>query len=355
MGTENACEARTALARSLCEIKCEDSERYALVLGILSGYEIKRRETSIIAYQGDETDRLIRNFCIAKRVAGCTERTCKTYYNSLMIIFSRIKKAPDKVDHTDVQSYMASRIIAGDKKTTQQGTRRFLSTFYAWLTKEEIILKNPMLKVDTVKCKPPKKRAFSEMEIERIRAACKTKRESALVELLLSTGLRIFEAAKLLRKDVLTEEINIIGKGEKPRTVYLNAKAQLALSAYLQERSDKNPYLFPMSIFSPQHNCGWHSRGPQGLWYKNPKNVAENGHSDTSVLESIVRRIGKNANVEDVHPHRFRRTCATLALRRGMPLILVQQMLGHEQLSTTQRYLDTSDEDLRQAHKRYVI
>ena len=169
-----------------------------------------------------------------------------------------------------------------------------------------------------------------------------------------STGCRVFEVSELRIDQCQKDEIEIVGKGEKPRTVYLNARAQLAIAAYMKERADENPFLFPVSI-----NVGRPANKAPALkgmaeWYKYPGQVNPDGHVENSTLESIIRKIGKRAGVENCHPHRFRRTCATFALRRGMDVTLVQQMLGHESLATTQRYLDLSEEDLKNAHKRYV-
>ena len=199
------------------------------------------------------------------------------------------------------------------------------------------------------------KKSFSDMDVEKIRLACRTTRESAMVEVMLSTGCRVFECTELTIEQCKGDEIQIVGKGEKPRTVFLNAKAQIAIDVYLKERKDDNPYLFPASI-----NVGISAakkKPPRGgaEWYLRPEQVSKDDHIDKSSFGYIIRKIGKRAGVENCHPHRFRRTCATFALRRGMDVTLVQMMLGHESLETTQRYLDIADEDLKTAHKRYVV
>lgn len=326
----------------------------AIILGLMSGFEITRKETGLILYDGGQTEYLIKRFLVAKKVKGCTDRTCKLYNQNLRKVFSAINKDPLQCDHTDIQSYIATLIVKKLSKAYQQNIVRTLSSFYGWMTREELTDKNIMLKIDVIKNRPKHKKAFTDMDVEKIRIACKTKRETAIVEVMLSTGCRVFEVSELRIDQCQKDEIEIVGKGEKPRTVYLNARAQLAIAAYMKERADENPFLFPVSI-----NVGRPANKAPALkgmaeWYKYPGQVNPDGHVENSTLESIIRKIGKRAGVENCHPHRFRRTCATFALRRGMDVTLVQQMLGHESLATTQRYLDLSEEDLKNAHKRYV-
>lgn len=332
------------------------SDAKAVVLGCLSEYNVTRKETGLIVYDGGETEYLIKRFIIAKKVKGCTDRTCNVYATNLHRMFSRIGKSPTQCDHTDIQAVLASLIIAGTSKAYQQHIMRTFSSFYGWLAREEIVPKNIMLKIDPVRVSAKHKEAFSDMDVEKIRAACKTLREKALVEVLLSTGCRIFEVAKLTRKEVQQESFTIIGKGDKERTVFMNAKAQITVMAYLAERKDGNPYLFPQSTIEGNVSTNGIGSLRGGLaWYQNSSQVHKTNHSNPDTLAALIHAIGKRAGVENCHPHRFRRTCATLALRRGMPVTLVQMMLGHSSLATTQRYLDIADEELRDAHRRYVV
>lgn len=329
-------------------------ESKPLILGILAEFEISKKEMGLIAYDGGQIEYLIQRFLVAKKVKGCTDKTCKLYGQNLRRAYAYIGKSPLQCDHTDVQRFIASLIVKKCSKDYQQNNLRTLSSFYNWLTREELVEKNIMLKIDPIKNKPKRKKAFTEMDVEKIRMGCRTKREACLVEVLLSTGCRVYELATLTIEQCQQEEVTIIGKGEKQRTVYLNAKAQLAISAYLKERKDQNPFLFPASIhIGRPANKAPALKGVES-WYIYPEQVSKADHSDNSVIESIIRGIGKRAGVKQCHPHRFRRTCATFALRRGMDVTLVQQMLGHESLATTQRYLDIAEEDLKTAHKRYV-
>ena len=334
-------DARSELADAIAAV-LNAAVAKPLILGAMADYDIKKRETGLIVYDGGQTAYCINRFIIAKRVAGCTDRTCKSYARTLEMVFRFIGKTPIETAHTDIQKYLASLIVRNTSKSWQQTVHHTLSSFFAWMTREELIPKNIMFKVDPVKCQPPHKASFTDMDVEKIRAACKTRRETALVEVLLSTGLRVFECGKVRIDEIREDQIEVIGKGEKQRTVYLNAKAQIAIASYLAERKDKNPYLFPASIKAEGHK-GTLKRAES--WYTLPEQVSDHGHAENSALEGIIRQIGKRAGVENCHPHRFRRTCATMAL----------MMLGHSNIGTTQRYLDIKSDELKSAHKKYVL
>ena len=201
-------------------------------------------------------------------------------------------------------------------------------------------MKNPIAKIDCIKTERCQKEALAEEEIEKLRFAAakgfKTRqkydfaeRNVLIVELLLSTGVRVSELVKIKLNEIRDKRILVHGKGRKDRYVYMSVKAQFALERYLPKRKDlESPYLFPGD---------------------------ENGHIGKCTVSSITRKIARTAGVERANPHKFRRTCATMALRRGMPIEQVSKMLGHEQISTTQIYLDLSEEDLAYAHSKYVV
>lgn len=317
---------------------------------LMKDIEIKPLETTLAVRDTVQNDRLIKRFLAAKMVKGCTPRTISMYGKSLHAIFSKFGKNCTDLTSDDIRLYIAFRITQdGIKKTTANNELRFLRTFYAWMFSEEIIPKNPMLKIDVIKQDKVQKKAFTDMECEKLRHACRTPLESATVEMLLSTGCRVSELAQMQIDDIKDGKAIVHGKGNKDRTVYLNAKAQLALQKYLSERCDNNPYLFPKGTILTDT-----SKPGDVYWYRNPDMIRE-GHRDKSSIEATVRKIGKRAEVEHTHPHRFRRTCATHALRHGMPIELVSKMLGHSQISTTQIYLDLSDDDLEAAHRKYVV
>lgn len=324
---------------------------------VLKDYEISLASHELTVYQGDANEIALKRFLAAKIAQGCSRRTISYYKNSITLTLGKIGKAYMDVTADDIRLYLAMRIYQDHvSKTTTNNERRNLSAFYGWLQKEEILLKNPMLKVDAVKTTKTKKKAFDQMELEKLRDKCKSKRETAILETLISTWARVSEIVQIRIDDINGNHLTVHGKGAKDREVYLNAKAILAISNYLNERSDCNPYLFPRAKYAGDVKAmsKGQRRATECQWYTDPKMVDDSRHMDASSLEGIVRSIGKRAEVTGVHPHRFRRTGATMALRNGMPLIQVSKLLGHENIGTTQIYLDISDEELEQAHRKYV-
>lgn len=345
-----------ALMPYLEKSKTQDA-RIAITMTV-SKYDIAKSETALTVYEGDFNELILKKFISAKLAQGCTRRTVTFYKNSISFSLEKIGKPYMDVTADDIRLYLATRIYQ-DKvsKTTVNNERRNLSSFYGWLQREEILLKNPMAKVDMIKETKKKKKAFEQMELEKIRYACRTKRETAMIEVLISTWCRVSEIVKIRIDDIKENKLIVHGKGDKDREVYLNAKAILAIRAYLAERTDENPYLFPRAKYAGnvKEMCKVAHRKLQGEWYKNPNLVDGCGHMDASSFEGVIKRIGKDAGVPNTHPHRFRRTGATMALRSGMPLIQVSKLLGHENIGTTQIYLDISDEELEQAHRKYVV
>lgn len=353
-------EIYTRLAPYLKEDRVEDAK---LVLTMVLGkYDIQKTETSLVVYEGDINEQIVKRFLMAKVARGCTPRTVNYYKNEVGKILEVLGKPYSEVTADDMRLYLAKRIhVDGVSKTTANNERRAMSAFYFWLAKEEILIHNPFNKVEPIKEAKKKKKAFEQMEIEQMRDACRTAMESALLEALISTWARVSEIAMVRIDDIQENSIIVHGKGEKDREVFLTPRAKLAISKYLAERKDTNPYLFPKSRYAGNVQAFLHGAGQKGTarakmceWYKEPELVGE-GHRGSSTIESTIRAIGKRAHVQNAHPHRFRRTGATMALRAGMPLIKVSKLLGHENIGTTQIYLDISDKELEQAHEKYVI
>lgn len=318
----------------------------------LNNYDITLRETAVAVRSENINADYLKSFLAAKMVTGRTERTLDYYKKTISFVLREINKPADEITTDDIRFYLALRQKRdGVMKITADNELRAMRSFYAYLTAEEKVLKNPCLRIERIKTDKIQKEAFTELEVEKIRAACKTARETAIVELLLSTGCRVTELARILLSDVKEDRIIVHGKGNKDRIVYINAKAQLALQSYMKERKDTNPYLLPKGIWCPKSRI----KGVQGLWYTDPKYVDKECSANNHIIQHTVNHIGKRAGVEKCHPHRFRRTCATFALRRGMPIEQVSKMLGHESIRTTQIYLDLSEEELQQAHKKYVV
>ena len=321
---------------------------------IMNDYKILPKEEALVVWTEGKNEYYVKRFLLAKAVAGCTQRTLKSYKDYLYRSFALLGKDADTVSASDIQVYLA-KLISSSSKTNADNHRRVLSSFYTWCQKEELILKNPMNKVESIKIRTKKKKAFTDTECELIRDNCRTCRERAIVEVLFSTWCRVSEIVSIKVSDMDYAAVEILGKGAKYRTVYLNARAQIAVNNYLAERKDSNPYLFPR--MKDECRIGGKMgdiRRTAENWYKDPDKVDLLGSSGASTIEQIVRDIGKRAGVDNVHPHRFRRTGATLAMRHGMPIEQVSKLLGHEQLSTTQIYLDLDEDTLKNAHGKFV-
>lgn len=325
------------------------------------GYEISKAENEIVVYEGDVNERIVKRYLMAKTAQGLSKRTIEYYQQTLELFFGEIQKPFSQITADDIRYWIALKLSRdGISKTGANNYRRNISAFYTWLQKEEILLKNPMNKVPPLKETKKKKHAFELIDLELIRMGCRDERQKAMVEMLASTWCRADELINIRTEDIEEGRVMIHGKGDKYRYVFINARAKLAVEVYMNQRKDKNPYLFPMAknVSSSIEKYSHHAKetGTRTWeWWKDPAMVADDGHIDASTLGAIVRKIGQRAGVKKVHPHRFRRTGATMALRSGMPITTVSKLLGHESIETTQIYLDISDKDLEQAHEKYVI
>lgn len=336
----------------------EDMQDIKLKLAmILNRYEIQERCTEIAVLDEDKNTAILKKFIAAKIASGRTVRTIGFYKISLEAIFQKINKNYDEITADDIRLYLATRVHQ-DKvsKTTANNERRNLSAFYGWLQKEEVLFKNPMTKIDVIKVNKKPKKAFEEIDIERLRESCRCTREKLLIELLLSTWCRVSEVSQIRLDEIKDDTILVHGKGDKDRVVYLNAKCRLALENYLADRKDANPYLFPRAKYAGAVDkmAKGQKRARECEWYKDPELVDETEHAGFATIEVWIREMGKRAGVKNAHPHRFRRTGATYALRSGMPLMTVSKLLGHSGIGVTQVYLDISDAELEEAHKKYV-
>lgn len=315
---------------------------------LFSGYEISEKETHLAVRGVERNERILQKFLVQKRVNGLSKKTLKYYYAETSKALNEMGKAFDEVQTDDVTLYLAKKKMEGISDCTADNIRRVLSSFYNWAVMGEYVTRNPVLGVGIIRFRNKKESAFTDMEIEKIRAACTNAREKSLVELLLSTGCRAGEVSKIQIRDIEENYIIVHGKGNKDRKVFLNARAQFALKEYLSERKDRSPYLYPKIV--PVCQKGGYMKNR----YQNPEYVMDEA-GGTDNINGIVKRVGKRSGVEGVHAHRFRRTCATHALRRGMPIEMISMMLGHEQLTTTQIYLDLNERDLELAHEKYVV
>lgn len=297
---------------------------------ILNDYNISPKCTEIVQTNNTKKAKAIQMFIVTKKVEGCTEKSIRYYMGTLKRFFNEINSDLDEITADRIRYYIAVRSTR-DKlsKVSQDNELRVLKSFFKWCSGEEYIKKNPAINIKSIKKEKRIKKPFTETELELIRSAAEDKREKAIVETLYSTGVRVSELCGMNISAIQGDEIIVFGKGEKERTVYLNAKAKLAISEYLKTRTDNEDALFISK------RCG--------------KRLQKGG------VEVIIRELGKKAGVPNCHPHRFRRTAGTIALNRGMPLEQVQQMLGHEDIATTTIYARSEERNVKASHGKYVV
>lgn len=347
----------------LAEYNVDTESLKSRLFMVLNDYEIDARQTEIAVVQEDDITKYTKRFLIAKRVAGRTERTLKCYRDELARFFNEVRKSPLDITSDDIKLYLATKEIRdGVSKAYQKHMLLCISSFYTFMQKEEYITRNPMNRVESIKTPKKRKKAFTELQIEQLRmAADGDNRLSCIIEILLSTWCRVSELTQMKIADISEdgESILVHGKGSKDRICYLNARAKLKIKRYLEQRKDTSPYLFPGCNAglgdkerSFPEECKKADVKPKD-WWKVAELVADK-RMDGSSIGSLLRNLGNRAGVEKVHPHRFRRTGATFALRRGMPIEEVSRLLGHESIETTQIYLDISEQELQRAHEKYV-
>ena len=276
-------------------------------------YDVSEACTDL-AVCDDSNEKIINTYIASMRLEGRSEKTLKQYYDALTKLLDEIPKSIKDIRTNDIRYHLAHyQTTHKVSNATVNNKRKFLSAFFVWATREEIVDKNPMLKINSIKEKYVTKKPFSDIELAKIRDALEDNREKALVEFLLSTGCRVSEVAglKVGNIDFRTGECVVLGKGNKERTVYLNNKSMYYLERYIGGFVDADRPLF------------MNARG-RGMTKQN--------------IEELMRIIGKRAGVSKVHPHRFRRTMATNAMKRGMPVQYIQVILGHSKLDTTMIY-----------------
>ena len=276
-------------------------------------YDVSEACTDL-AVCDDSNERIINTYIASMRLEGRSEKTLKQYYDALTKLLDEIPKSIKDIRTNDIRYHLAHyQATHKVSNATVNNKRKFLSAFFVWATREEIVDKNPMLKINSIKDKYVTKKPFSDIELAKIRDALEDNREKALVEFLLSTGCRVSEVAglKVGNIDFRTGECVVLGKGNKERTVYLNNKSMYYLERYIGGFVDADRPLF--------------------------MNARDRGMTKQNI-EELVRIIGKRAGVSKVHPHRFRRTMATNAMKRGMPVQYIQVILGHSKLDTTMIY-----------------
>ena len=274
----------------------------------------------------------LQMFLDAKKIEGCSERTLQYYRVTVERLLQSIATPIRKVSTEEIRSYLSGyQQINGCTKVTVDNIRRNVSSFFSWLEEEDYILKSPMRRIHKIKTKQQVKEIISDEAIEQLRDHCTCARDLAMIDLLYSTGIRVGELVNLNVADVNFEarECVVFGKGDKERRVYFDAKAKLHLQNYLNSRTDNNPALF-VTLDSP------HSR------------------LKISGVEVRLRELGRSINLIKIHPHKFRRTMATRAIDKGMPIEQVQKILGHSQIDTTMTYAMVNQTNVKTSHQKFI-
>ena len=274
----------------------------------------------------------LKMFIEAKQIEGCSARTLQYYQVTIEHLLKNIDTVIRKITTDEIRTYLAEYQQRNNcSKVTVDNVRRNISSFFSWLEEEDYILKSPMRRIHKIKTKQPVKEIISDEMIERLRDNCRCSRDLAMIDLLYSTGIRVGEVVGLNISDIDFEERECVvyGKGDKERRVYFDAKAKLHLQNYINSRTDTNPALF-VTLDSP---------------YERLK---------ISGVEIRVRELGRKLNIEKIHPHKFRRTMATRAIDKGMPIEQVQKILGHSQIGTTMQYAIVNQNNVKTSHRRYI-
>lgn len=275
---------------------------------------------------------LIQMFIAAKKIEGCSDNTLKYYTNTLTSMSNSFQKSIRDIETNDLRFYLSNyQNTRNTSKVTLDNIRRILSSFFSWLEDEDYIIKSPVRRIHKVKTTKIVKETLSDEHLEQLRDQCTHTRDLAIVDLLISTGIRVGELVKLNRSDInFTErECIVLGKGDKERPVYFDSKTKIHLQQYLEERTDSNPALF--------------------VSYQAPYN-----RLSIAGVESFLNKLGKRSQVRHVHPHKFRRTMATMAIEKGMPIEQVQKLLGHSKIDTTLHYAIVNQANVKIAHRRYI-
>jgi len=277
-------------------------------------------------------EEVLNTFISAKRVEGCSKRTLVYYQSTIKNALNTIKKSVKRVTTDDLRQYLAEYQGKGTAgKVSINNIRSILSTFFSWMEDENLILKSPVRRIHKLKIGKMVKETYSDESIEKLRDHCDSPRDLAIIDLLTSTGMRVGELVKLNRNDIdfVNRECIVFGKGDRERSVYFDAKAKLHIQDYLATRTDDNPALF-VSHFKPFNRL------------------------QISGVEIRLRNLGKKLNISKVHPHKFRRTLATKAIDKGMPIEQVQHLLGHQKIDTTLQYAMINQNNVKISHKKYI-
>ena len=319
-------------------------EKIVLVLNEMSEYltveQMKKLQEVIVKTFAENeapkteisNDEFLKMFLDAKRIEGCSDRTIKYYRVTIEHLLKNVISPIRKITTEMMRAYLVDyQKINNCGKTTVDNIRRNISSFFSWLEEEDYILKSPMRRIHKIKTQKTVKNIISDEEIEKLRDNCKNIRDTAMIDLLYSTGIRVGELVKLNIEDIdfSERECVVFGKGDKERRVYFDAKSKIHLKNYIESRKDNNPALF-VTLNAPYDRL------------------------KISGVEIRIRELGRMLNLEKVHPHKFRRTMATRPIDKGMPIEQVQKILGHSQIDTTMQYAIVNQNNVKASHRKYI-
>lgn len=317
------------------------------MLGILNNAQMKRLQRVLeaeldhyfenddiqdISQMNETNKKILDAFIDAKRIEGCSEKSLRYYENTIEKMLASIKKRIQEIETDDIRNYLTDyQMEHSSSKVTIDNMRRILSSLFSWLEDEDYIIKNPVRRIHKVKSATVIKETYTDETLELLRDNCTKLRDLAIIDMLASTGMRVGEMVLLNRNDIdfNERECIVFGKGSKERVVYFDARTKIHLQNYLDSRTDDNPALF-VSLKSP------HERLKIGG------------------VEVRLREFGKQLGLQKVHPHKFRRTLATMAIDKGMPIEQLQQLLGHKKIDTTLQYAMVKQSNVKIAHRKYI-
>lgn len=293
---------------------------------------IKNLASGEAAKETPQNTDYLKMFLDAKKIEGCSARTIQYYRVTVEHLLRNISTPIRRITTDEIRAYLVDyQQLHNCSKVTVDNVRRNISSFFAWLEEEDYILKSPMRRIHKIKTKTVVKEVISDEMIEKLRDQCSELRDLAMIDLLYSTGIRVGELVNLNIKDVDLEqrECIVFGKGDKERRVYFDAKSKIHLQAYLESRSDDNPALF-VTLDAPYNRL------------------------KISGVEIRLRSLGRKLNMTRIHPHKFRRTMATRAIDKGMPIEQVQKILGHSQIDTTMQYAIVNQNNVKSSHQKFI-
>lgn len=292
-------------------------------------YEVTGAE---VKSEDDDSNDLIIKFLSAKRIEGCSEKTLKYYQATINAMIASLEKNVRHILTEDLRTYLTDyQMNHQSSRVTIDNIRRILSSFFSWLEDEDYIIKSPVRRIHKVKTTNSIKETYTDEDLEKMRDNCEELRDLAMIDMLASTGMRVGEMVLLNRDDInfVERECKVFGKGNKERIVYFDARAKLHLQEYFDSRTDDNPALF-VTLRAPH------------------KRIQIGG------IEHRLREMGKQLNIPKVHPHKFRRTLATMAIDKGMPIEQLQRLLGHQRIDTTLQYAMVKQSNVKTAHRKYI-